>query len=248
MQRSQKMKMVHLSYAAPLLILVLGCCGNATENTEPDGYSDVRPSPVLERTSKSGDCDDLPDELMNFKADDDARKQAEANVLGIAKRSQACRDLAVRMLIEMVQGENEKVIRSAEGRRQWETITDALGELGAKEAVRPLADHLTVNGGTYAFGLGIYPAVTALVKLGDASLPTLTSMACRSKSEIEREQSLSAIYAIHTNAAVAALKSTSEEASDAGIRERAAQLYLELKLRAKANSNGNALENLNSHR
>ena len=185
------------------------------------------PEPVH---SQVPECGKLREEISNFDQDDDGtRKRAEVAVLDIAKGSQLCRDLAVKLLIDTVNDQKEPIIREQKALNRWDTTVDALGRLGGSEAVEPLAQHLTVNEGAYGLGLGVFPAALALARLGDVSLPSLVSIACNSKSDTNVEQAVGAIYAIHTPAALAALDAVRTKGSNQWVRQHAAELISQFK-------------------
>lgn len=96
------------------------------------------------------------------------RSRAQKKLLEIAKESTSSRGLVIRKLIEILEKPGTEY-------DTWYVAADLLGELKSTEALETLIKNLDRNNGNIGLSSSHYPALRAVVKIGQPAVSKLTT-------------------------------------------------------------------------
>jgi HEAT repeat protein len=119
---------------------------------------------VAVRSQKSGS---VAKEVRKLYSGDDAdRNGAKKRLLGIAGRSPEMRGEVIKALLGVL-GDPHATYGT------WSDAAGLAGDLRATEAVDLLVERLDYNDGTVGFSASHYPALKAVISIGEAAVPKL---------------------------------------------------------------------------
>ena len=111
--------------------------------------------------------------------DDETREQSQKRLLEIAKSSTASRGRVIRDLIGLLEAPGTRF-------NTWSAATEILGELKSTEALDSLVKHLDKNDGTAGLSSSHFPALRAVINIGQPAVPKLATALFKSKPSIRR--------------------------------------------------------------
>jgi HEAT repeat protein len=156
-----------------LAVLALSGCNQASDNPRlpvdksalEATQTDVTPLQDQGRTRSS--IEDLPRMMQNLHStNQEDRRLIKRQILTLAKESEVNRVKIVGELTALLRQRKTPA-------RTWYDVADLLGELKATEAISELVRQLNYNDGSVGLSNSHWPAVRALIKIGDAAVPEL---------------------------------------------------------------------------
>jgi HEAT repeat protein len=128
------------------------------------------------------------EQIMNkiYSSSIDDRAMAKNRIIMAAKQSAENRNIIVRRLIRLLE-ENAAPENSNPNTGAWYASAAALGELKATEAIEVLAQNLDYNNGVHGLSLAHYPAIKALIDIGNPAVPRLTQVLFEHEDPMMRE-------------------------------------------------------------
>jgi HEAT repeat protein len=127
--------------------------------------SHVLPAGVTRQAG--GSITDLPGLIKNlYSTNQEDRRLTKLQILTIAKQSEENRAKISHELTALL---SQRQTPSA----TWYDVADLLGELKATQAISELVRQLNYNDGSVGLSNSHWPAVRALIKIGDAAVPEL---------------------------------------------------------------------------
>jgi len=186
------------------LVLILMLSGLA--ESSPHTYT--RPT----RQARGSSIKDLPRmiEALYSKNQED-RRLTKLQILTIAKESQENRVTISHELTPLL---SQRQTPTA----TWYDVADLLGDLRATEAIGELARQLDYNDGIFGLSDSHWPAVRALIKIGNAAVPELSRALREGKASIKWHAAM-ALGSIGGSEAKRALERALEIEPDASMRE-----------------------------
>jgi hypothetical protein len=189
----------HNSFMLWLLILVI-----VSPSMSQTGSDSVLPSPVESSTRGEATFNSacLPDSdilfaIQNLSSAQTCSEQQEALALlrADAKRSPICRKQIVAALMTAMDKPNLDLFSDRPSFYLWHYGSELLADLKAVEALDLLIAHLDLNDGT-PFPLNHYPALGAVINMGEYSLPKLNSVLRQNPSRYMRRYAVFCIASI----------------------------------------------------
>ena len=179
------------------------------------GFVEPSSPPILPRATtqaRGKSNEDLARLISNlYSANQQDRGLTKRQILTIAKESEVNR---VRIIDELIALLNQRKTPAG----TWYDVADLLGELRATEAIDELVRQLDYNNGVIGFSNSHWPAVRALIKIGDAAVPELARALNEGTASI-KGRAASALGAIGGSEAKRALERALEKERDESIRE-----------------------------
>lgn len=160
--------------------------------------------PVSSRKSGS-----VAQEVRKLYSEDDAdRNEAKKRLLGIARRSSEMRGEVIKALLGVLDDPHAAY-------RTWSDTAGLAGDLRAAEATDRLVERLDYNDGTVGFSASHYPALKALIRIGEAAGPKIVKELAEGQPSIRGNaaRALGAIGGSHARHALtqASTTETNEE-------------------------------------
>jgi HEAT repeat protein len=101
------------------------------------------------------------------------RSTAKKRLLVVAATSDEARTAVIMALIAVLQGARRE--QDPVPSTTWYAAADLVGRLKASEAIDVLIEHLDYNDGTVGLSLGHFPAMRAVVQIGNPTVPGLVT-------------------------------------------------------------------------
>ena len=122
---------------------------------------------LVTKQARGSSIEDLPRMIENLYSDNqEDRHFTKVQILTIAKESEENR-VKINQRLTAVLGQRQTPSAT------WYDVADLLGELKATEAISELVRQLNYNDGSVGLSNSHWPAVRALIKIGDAAVPEL---------------------------------------------------------------------------
>lgn len=100
-------------------------------------------------------------------------EQATSKLLEYSKKSSACREEVIRVLMEEMDKPDLNLERDVASYIIWREGSRLLGELNATEALDLLISHLDMTNGFHSASMVFQPAVLGVRQMGEAAIPKL---------------------------------------------------------------------------
>ena len=178
-------------------------------HVEPSSYLSLTRVAMQARGSSIEDLTRMIQSLYSTNQED--RRLTKQQILSLAKESEVNRVKISGALTALLSQP-----KTPPG--TWYDVADLLGELRATEAIGELVRQLDYNDGVIGFSNSHWPAVRALIKIGDAAVPELARALKEGKASI-KGRAASALGAIGGSEVKRALEGALKIERDESIRD-----------------------------
>jgi hypothetical protein len=143
-------------------------------------------------TPPSDDCPEVTRELAKLRSQNkNVRNQAKERIVVLSQNSAQLRQCVIRNMSDIVRAprtfsDPALFLKYPELYVVWNEAVDILASIRAIETMQVLIDCIDCNDGPASLGLRHLPAATALVRFGEAAIPSLEGALTNSPSEIRR--------------------------------------------------------------
>jgi hypothetical protein len=143
-------------------------------------------------TSPADDCPEVTTEIAKLRSENkNVRNQAKARILMLSQNSDQLRQCVIRSVSDIVRAprtfsDPALFLKYPELYVVWNEAVDVLARIGAVETVPVLIDCIDCNNGLSSLGLRHLHAAQALIRFGEAAIPTLESALQNSTPGVRR--------------------------------------------------------------
>jgi len=118
---------------------------------------------------------DLTDQILQLSRPNEGQRSARQFLLNKARISVPCHATIANAIVSALDRSNRDLTQDETSFLLWRNACDLLGDMHATEALDFLAENLAVTDGL-SISLSHYPAVSAVIKIGVASIPALNTV------------------------------------------------------------------------